>query len=191
MGFFDASTTSILITHQLNLPLRWWEKAAQLIYNNWLKNFDFIWIPDEKPPHNLSGKMSESKKRNVLYIGHLSRFGNVGYLPKNYKYGVLVTGPEPYAQHFFEEQLHRLTKENALAFIIYNQTEARQLGKIQILRHQSTDAMANLLRSCELLITRSGYSTLMDIKALGIENVELHPTPGQAEQEYLARNVKF
>jgi len=191
MGIFDTNTTSILITHQLNLPLGGWEKAAQLIYNNWLKNFDFIWVPDQKPPNNLAGKMSESNKGNTLYIGYLSRFDRNVNLPKNYKYGVLVTGPEPYARQFFEEQLHRLTKENALAFIIYNQTDARQEGKVQILKHQSTEAMASLLCSCELLITRSGYSTLMDIKALGIENVELHPTPGQAEQEYLARNVKL
>jgi len=35
------------------------------------------------------------------------------------------------------------------------------------------------------MISRSGYSTLMDFKALGLTNVELYATPGQAEQEYL------
>jgi hypothetical protein len=42
--------------------------------------------------------------------------------------------------------------------------------------------MAELLCTAILLITRSGYSTLMDLNALGMSNVELHATPGQAEQ---------
>jgi UDP-N-acetylglucosamine:LPS N-acetylglucosamine transferase len=51
--------------------------------------------------------------------------------------------------------------------------------------------MAHLLLSAELIISRSGYSTLMDFMALGIKNVELHPTPGQAEQVYLLERWKL
>ena len=37
------------------------------------------------------------------------------------------------------------------------------------------------------IIARSGYSTIMDLEVLNLlHKAELHPTPGQSEQEYLA-----
>jgi hypothetical protein len=44
------------------------------------------------------------------------------------------------------------------------------------------------LRGAKNLISRSGYSTLMDLKFLNA-NSRLIPTPGQAEQEYLVTLV--
>ena len=38
----------------------------------------------------------------------------------------------------------------------------------------------------ELIVSRSGYTTLMDLVAIG-RSALLIPTPGQAEQEYLGR----
>lgn len=191
MGFYHAEITSVLLTHQLNLPLGWWEKTAQLLYNRWLNHFDFIWIPDVAPPNNLAGKLSVTYRKNVIYIGSLSRFKLMPKVDKPYKFGVLVTGPEPYAQQFFDQQLQRLCLDGANAFIIYNKTEACKLGNVEVINHQTTEKMAEYLCSSELLITRSGYSTLMDIKALGLDKVELHPTIGQAEQVYLAKNWKY
>jgi UDP-N-acetylglucosamine:LPS N-acetylglucosamine transferase len=40
----------------------------------------------------------------------------------------------------------------------------------------------------ELIIGRSGYSTVMDIAALQKKSI-LIPTPGQTEQEYLANHL--
>jgi len=40
----------------------------------------------------------------------------------------------------------------------------------------------------EFIISRSGYSTIMDIAALQKKSI-LVPTPGQTEQEYLAAHV--
>ena len=41
------------------------------------------------------------------------------------------------------------------------------------------------MEKAEYVISRSGYSTIMDIIALGKKSI-LIPTPGQTEQEYLA-----
>jgi predicted glycosyltransferase len=47
--------------------------------------------------------------------------------------------------------------------------------------------MVAVVRGAEKIIARSGYSTIMDLHALGVlEKAELHPTPGQSEQEYLS-----
>ena len=45
--------------------------------------------------------------------------------------------------------------------------------------------MAGVILSAKYIICRSGYSTLMDLMALGRKAL-LVPTPGQTEQEYLA-----
>jgi hypothetical protein len=47
--------------------------------------------------------------------------------------------------------------------------------------------LAAALRSARTVIARSGYSTIMDLHALGVlHKAKLIPTPGQPEQEYLA-----
>ncbi|MEO1714790.1 MAG: glycosyltransferase, partial [Bacteroidota bacterium] len=43
------------------------------------------------------------------------------------------------------------------------------------------------IHDSELVVCRSGYSSLMDLKVLG-KKALLIPTPGQTEQEYLAHN---
>jgi hypothetical protein len=49
------------------------------------------------------------------------------------------------------------------------------------------DKLACAMQQAEHIIARSGYSTIMDLETLGLmHKAELHPTPGQSEQEYLA-----
>ncbi len=42
------------------------------------------------------------------------------------------------------------------------------------------------INQSKIILSRSGYSSLMDWAALGISQIILIPTPGQTEQEYLA-----
>jgi hypothetical protein len=50
--------------------------------------------------------------------------------------------------------------------------------------HLPAKALATLIREAEIVVSRSGYSTVMDLATLGKRAV-LIPTPGQTEQEYL------
>ena len=43
--------------------------------------------------------------------------------------------------------------------------------------------------NCKHIISRSGYSTIMDLHVLN-RSAELSPTPGQTEQEYLIEWLK-
>ena len=52
----------------------------------------------------------------------------------------------------------------------------------------TNDALNEKLMQSELLIARSGYSTIMDLAALKMPAI-LIPTPGQTEQEYLAQKL--
>jgi hypothetical protein len=46
------------------------------------------------------------------------------------------------------------------------------------------------MKQSTTIIARSGYSTIMDLAVLGLlHKAELHPTPGQSEQEYLASRL--
>ncbi len=42
------------------------------------------------------------------------------------------------------------------------------------------------MNRAKFVITRAGYTTMMELAELGKTNVLLLPTPGQTEQEYLA-----
>jgi hypothetical protein len=84
LGFFSRKVPSILMTHQVQLPLSWWEKPAQVFYNMQLNNFQQIWIPDFEPPNNLAGILSFTKRKNASYIGPLSRFDAAQKFEKKY-----------------------------------------------------------------------------------------------------------
>ena len=187
LGFYSRKVTSILITHQVNLPLNWWQKPAQWIYNIHLDKFHHLWIPDQAPPNNLAGDLSQTNRKNVTYLGFISRFVTPEVCQKKYDVGVLITGPQPYAQQFFNEMCERYANSNQKVYIVYNGTNLKAFKNIDVFQHQATQILSELLCSAELVISRSGYSTLMDFMTLGIKNVELHPTPGQAEQTYLLK----
>lgn len=58
--------------------------------------------------------------------------------------------------------------------------------QLLIFNHLETSDFLNYLQKSKLVISRSGYSTIMDLAVLGKQAI-LVPTPGQTEQEYLAK----
>jgi UDP-N-acetylglucosamine:LPS N-acetylglucosamine transferase len=55
--------------------------------------------------------------------------------------------------------------------------------------HLNAERMYSAMRDAKFIICRSGYSTVMDLAALG-QKAAFIPTPGQSEQEYLAEKYK-
>ncbi len=65
-------------------------------------------------------------------------------------------------------------------------------GNVHMVSHLPTEALAAVMLGAKLIITRSGYSSLMDLKALNcLHKAEMIPTPGQTEQIYLASYHKI
>ena len=56
--------------------------------------------------------------------------------------------------------------------------------------HLKTEELAAHIVHADLVISRSGYSSLMDYHRLACKNLFLIPTPGQTEQIYLARRMR-
>ena len=186
-GFRSRKVNSIFLTHQLNLPVKWYERWVQNIHINYLRSFDEIWVLDTEDS-KYAGKLSRNEDGlNVQYIGILSRFGR--YVLKENKTIdrlIVVSGPPIYAKQFLEQQLESFKTDEGHNVLIAPK-EIVNAFEIEIENsHPSDDWLKcdDYFLSSKKLISRSGYSTLMDAICLEIP-CEITATPGQAEQEYL------
>ena len=59
---------------------------------------------------------------------------------------------------------------------------------VKIVSHLNSEEMFNAISESEIVLTRPGYSTIMDLAVLCKKAIFI-PTPGQTEQEYLAANL--
>jgi hypothetical protein len=160
-----------------------------------MKRYTFCYIPDLEGEVNFSGKLSHGLELpgNVRYTGILSRFSVLRDTPADSGtepyYTVILSGPEP-QRGILKNKLTGilgLTGKTAVFLEGAPGKEEKILteGNITTISHLPAERMAALLKSSKVIITRSGYSTLMELVSLG-RNAILIPTPGQGEQEYLA-----
>jgi uncharacterized protein (TIGR00661 family) len=200
-GLCCRKTYSVLITHQVSpvLPsiFRWLEFPLYLVIRNLIQRFDRCWIPDFADPYvNLSGKLSHRYKTpsNARYIGILSRFNQQGNTDEiqpalSYDLAVVLSGPEPQVSLFEKKIYSQLVKLEKSAIVIRGMrntpVETLDSPLIHRVSHLGISAFSRVLKQAGRVISRSGYSGVMDFITLGISAI-LVPTPGQSEQEYLA-----
>ncbi len=178
-GLYAATVPSIFVTHQVQLP----PKAgffAQYIHKKWMKRFSEIWIMDTEESR-LAGILS-SPVSNATFIGWYSRFEGMEITSVPGKTVAIISGPEPYAEHLYDEVMKRVSGFSEL--IIVSRKAYGELPSNCKLVSNWLEA-DHEIASAEKIISRNGYSTLMDLQFLKKEAILL-PTPGQLEQEYLA-----
>ncbi len=193
-GLFNKNVHSIFITHQLYIKTgnRFTEKIAQKINYRYIKKFDECWVPDEKGDENLGGVLSHPKKMPripVTYIGSLSRFDKYT-VEQNTDLLVMLSGPEPQRTSFENILINQLKEVNLKTVLIRGLPKGKAIensigDNFEIFNHLEGSALNELILSSKLIVTRSGYTTVMELAALN-KNSILVPTPGQTEQEYLA-----
>ena len=166
---------------------------VQKLNYNLINKFDACWVPDEKTPNDLAGKLSNPNKLPAIpvnYIGALSRFTKQ-QKDKNINLLVLLSGPEPQRtilENFMLEQMNELPCKMFLVRGLPG-VEDKLVGNnkaITIYNHLTADELSITIQSSKIVVARSGYSTIMDLAALQQKAI-LIPTPGQTEQEYLAK----
>ena len=114
-------------------------------------------------------------------------------LPFNdYQLLILLSGPEP-QRTIFEKLISRQVQEVKYKTLIVQgltqQQEVKQLNeKVTMISYLTASDMYTYITSAEIVISRSGYSTIMDLAATNCKAL-LVPTPGQTEQEYLANKL--
>lgn len=189
-GLFNKAVPSVLITHQLfpktSLPF-----ISDFIIEKLLRNFEQVWVPDFEKEQNLSGDLSHKNKlEDVAFIGTLSRFKHEPEQEqKVYEVAAIISGPEPQRTIFFEKALKQLLQLNKKSIIVAGlpgQEERMENGMVTIINHLKTQELQKVLNQSNHIISRAGYSSIMDFAAMGRKAI-LVPTPGQSEQEYLAK----
>ena len=193
-GCYSEKTNSVFIGHQLTIPLSGWlmpfRFMVSFIHSLMIKKFNQVWVPDD-PKRFFSGLMGSAPGINPIYIGPLSRFrrGNVNS-EKKYWITAIVSGPEPSRKKFADQLEGILTNMNKPCCLITGQPDAGlssfKKNNLTIKTHLLATELQQLINESEYIISRSGYSSIMDY-AVTQSKVILVPTPGQPEQVYLAK----
>ena len=196
-GMYNKKVPSVYITHQLLIKTRnrFSEKIAQEIHYRFIKKYTHCWVPDWKED-GLAGELShqEIKPSNVLYAGPLSRFEKLQEIQYRYDILILISGPEPQRTVFENKILFQLESLNKhVLFVRGLPKETKNLQSdnesIKIINHLPAAELNKAFQESKMIICRSGYTTIMDLVKLG-KNAVLVPTPGQTEQEYLAKYLQ-
>ena len=195
-GLWNSSVHSIFITHQLRVKfpgiLKLFEPVFQWITKSIIKNFDECWIPDFSDDTNLSGKLSHDINYPKLnYIGPLSRFKKEDLSKeekKTYDCLLILSGPEP-QRTILEQKFYDQVTLNDYKTAIVRGTNSNEIlestTNVDVFELLDSRALLQLIAKSDLVICRSGYSSIMDMIALN-KTAVLVPTPGQTEQEYLS-----
>lgn len=196
LGLFNKSITSVYITHQLEIKTgnSLFDKVASKIHNSFIKKYDQCWIPDFKE-NGLAGELSHPKilQRNSVYLGALSRFEKISPTERIYDVLISISGPEPQRTIFEEIVLAQLKNFRKKVLIVRglpaeNKKMIPTIPNIKIVNHLKSVDLNMAFMQSDMIICRSGYTTIMDLVKLDKPAI-LIPTPGQAEQEYLAANL--
>ena len=194
-GIFDKRAKSIFLGHQINLRTGnyFFSKAGSLWNKYLIRKFDELRVPDYEGEDALAGRLSSADHiKNKKYIGPLSR---LECLDTDFKYDLcaVISGPEPQRSRFqkiIEDQLLQLNERSVLILGRMDEAKDYMLNEnVRVISHLTTTKLNNLINSSNVVISRSGYSTVMDLTKLGKKAI-LVPTPGQGEQIYLARHLR-
>jgi len=192
-GIRNSRIPCVYMTHQINVLSGKSTKISSAVHRSIIKKFDECWVPDLKGDLNLSGQLGHNKQIEYppQYIGPLSRFKKQD-LPQKYDVLILLSGPEP-QRTMVELRLRELFKNTKLKTILVrgviekNQTK-QKLHNIEIYNFMKSPELQDTLNQSKVVLTRPGYTTIMDLSKLG-KKAFFIPTPGQFEQNYLAKRL--
>jgi hypothetical protein len=203
LGFFHLKTTSIFMTHQLNIqtPFNWSTRLLQWIHYRWFKLFyAMVWVPDMEGDQNLSGILGNPTLKPsvpVWYMNCLSRLKDykintysMDAKPPTHLFLGILSGPEPQRSIFQDilwesgNQLNQPFKLIAGTATQPNNHAVSANGSIQ--PHLGGPDLVRAIENTKYIISRGGYTSLMELIPLN-KPLILVPTPGQTEQEYLAK----
>lgn len=194
-GLWCKGCRSVYITHQIlvRMPdgLRFLEPVGYRMHGWFIRHYDECWIPDNADmENNLSGNLSHLMPihANCRFIGPLSRFKGDS-APIECKVLAILSGVEPHRSMLERRILDSVRDDCVLVRGVYGNlpVEGDVPSNFTVYDNIPADKLEALLRGAELIICRSGYSSIMDLERLSLlDRAVLIPTPGQPEQEYLA-----
>lgn len=193
LGMYSKKVPSVFITHQLQVLSGTTTWLSTKLHQNIINHFDECWVPDHQGEPNLSGKLGHIKSHEIpiKYIGPLSRFNTIE-TEKNYDVMVLLSGPEPQRTMLEEKLLKEFESfEGTFLFVkgtVENEQKRTEKDNMVLYNFMTSELLEKALNESELIVSRSGYTTIMDLAKLN-KKAFFIPTPGQFEQEYLAKRL--
>lgn len=192
-GLCNKKAQCIFITHQLYIKTEnnFIEKITQKINYKYINQFNECWVIDDVAENSLAGELAHPLKMPTIpvkYIGILSRFKK-DVITKSVDVVFLLSGPEP-QRTIFENIILAQVKSLTLKIVLVRGLPAEPVKLIHenvtCFNHLPASYLNELLLMSKIVIARSGYTTVMDLATLQLPAIFI-PTPGQTEQEYLAR----
>jgi len=194
LGVYSKHVPSVFITHQINVLSGNTTKISSKLHQQFIKKFTQCWVPDQQNEPNLSGVLSHLNYFNpsIKYIGALSRFEKVN-TQQTIDVLALISGPEPQRTLLQEKLISELQYSNKTIVVVCGLVEKEQImnkiGNMHVYNFMTSQQLEDTLNRSRLIVSRSGYTTVMDLAKLG-KKAFFIPTPGQFEQEYLAKKLQ-
>lgn len=199
-GLYSSQTPSTIITHQLSVMppagFSWAKGFLRKVIYGYINQFSNCWVPDLPDiSRGLSGELGHPEIKPTIatwYTGWLSRFTNTNELPSRYKCIIVLSGPEPQRTMLEEIIVKQLIGTKDEMVFVRGLPKEKAVpglpGNISVYNHLPANELQQKILASEYLVSRSGYSTLMDGFTLQKKCIFI-PTPGQTEQEYLGNLV--
>jgi len=195
-GVYSNKIPSFLMTHQLQFKLPILIRCCEFtsVWFNRLafRKFKHIIVPDIDGSANLTGNLGHPRAfqnyAKLTYIGFLS---SIDKKPSTGPIDILfmISGPEPQRSILEELILKQVESISGRRVVVLGKPgEEKPLSAdrtLEIYAHLNRQKMSEYMSCARLIVARAGYSTIMEVVALGKPALFI-PTPGQTEQEYLA-----
>lgn len=196
-GLYSSRVPCVFMTHQLRIKARyhWLESLIQKIHYHYIERFKTCWVPDDVSENNIGGSLShphQLPRIPVHYIGLLTRFHS-SLAEHRYDRCIILSGPEPQRTLLEQRILADLANIDGQTLLVRGKPGSEEklalMDGVRVENHLSTAALQEAILQSDVIICRSGYTTIMELMALKKRSI-LIPTPGQTEQEYLASLLK-
>lgn len=189
---YDRPDNSYLINHQLRFKT---PPGAERFFERWLawrmRRYRCVLVPDYED-RSLSGDLSHNlrylPKGKIRYIGILSHLRR-RELGQDIDYFISLSGPEPQRSTLEERILSQVGQLPGRVVVAGGKSSPAGNGgyaDVEYCAFLEAPRQEEVMNRAKFIITRSGYTTMMELAELGKTNALLLPTPGQTEQEYLA-----
>ena len=208
-GVRHSDIPSVFMGHQMKIllpaPIKWLQGPLFHLHQRVIHNFDHIWIPDVRGEESLAGELSNHPglPESYIYLGPLSRFYRHSQTPASFSKKILnqyppdvlaiLSGPEPQRsilERIIINQAHKLP--DLIVWVVQgkiNHSGPTLHRNLLLVPHLEIEDMNRALHLAKTVISRSGYSSIMDYAVSGVIGPALIPTPGQPEQEYLGQRM--
>lgn len=198
-GLYHAGIPCVFITHQLQIKSPWSLTSGILNRMNYryIRRFTACWVPDLAGEKNLAGELSHPEKLPgipISYLGALTRLRRLNIEEEKNHLLIILSGPEPQRSLLEEIIIGEISHYAGTATIVRGLPGNTRLlpstGMLEFHNHLGADDLNREMQRASMVISRSGYSTVMDAALLQKKCIFI-PTPGQTEQEYLAGYLQF